>query len=94
MSTSRAVLLLGMHRSGTSAIARGLGALGVYLGDDFPRRAAGKSDRILGRQRRPLRSTNGSSGCWDSVGTMRRRSTAGRLSDAAFERCGAMRSAI
>jgi hypothetical protein len=35
MSTSRAVLLLGMHRSGTSAIARGLGALGVYLGDDF-----------------------------------------------------------
>jgi hypothetical protein len=35
MSTSRAVLLLGMHRSGTSAIARGLGALGVYLGSDF-----------------------------------------------------------
>ena len=35
MPTSRAVLLLGMHRSGTSAIARGLGALGVYLGDDF-----------------------------------------------------------
>ena len=35
MSTSRAVLLLGMHRSGTSAIARGLGALGVYLGNDF-----------------------------------------------------------
>jgi hypothetical protein len=35
MSTSRAVLLLGMHRSGTSAIARGLGALSVYLGNDF-----------------------------------------------------------
>jgi hypothetical protein len=35
MSTSRAVLLLGMHRSGTSAFARGLGALGVYLGNDF-----------------------------------------------------------
>jgi hypothetical protein len=35
MPTSRAVLLLGMHRSGTSAIARGLGALGVYLGNDF-----------------------------------------------------------
>ncbi len=35
MSTSRAVLLLGMHRSGTSAIARGLEALGVYLGNDF-----------------------------------------------------------
>jgi hypothetical protein len=35
MPTSRAVLLLGMHRSGTSAIARGLCALGVYLGSDF-----------------------------------------------------------
>jgi hypothetical protein len=35
MPTSRAVLLLGMHRSGTSAIARGLGALSVYLGNDF-----------------------------------------------------------
>lgn len=35
MSTSRAVLLLGMHRSGTSAIARGLAALSVYLGNDF-----------------------------------------------------------
>jgi hypothetical protein len=35
MSNSRAVLLLGMHRSGTSAIARGLGALSVYLGNDF-----------------------------------------------------------
>jgi hypothetical protein len=35
MSISRAVPLLGMHRSGTSAIARGLTALGVYLGHDF-----------------------------------------------------------
>ena len=35
MANSRAVLLLGMHRSGTSAIARGLGALSVYLGNDF-----------------------------------------------------------
>ncbi len=35
MPTSRAVLVLGMHRSGTSAVARGLAALGVYLGDDF-----------------------------------------------------------
>lgn len=35
MSRSRAVLVLGMHRSGTSAIARGLQALSVYLGDDF-----------------------------------------------------------
>ena len=35
MPRSRAVLLLGMHRSGTSAIARGLRALSVYLGNDF-----------------------------------------------------------
>jgi len=33
--TSRAIAVVGMHRSGTSAIARGLAALGVYLGDDF-----------------------------------------------------------
>jgi hypothetical protein len=33
--SSRAVLVVGMHRSGTSAIARGIAALGVYLGDDF-----------------------------------------------------------
>ncbi|HEY2475861.1 MAG TPA: hypothetical protein VGI19_13820, partial [Candidatus Cybelea sp.] len=35
MPTSRAVLVLGMHRSGTSAIARGVAALSVYLGCDF-----------------------------------------------------------
>ncbi|MBV8222572.1 MAG: sulfotransferase [Candidatus Eremiobacteraeota bacterium] len=32
---SRSVVILGMHRSGTSAVARGLQALGVYLGNDF-----------------------------------------------------------
>lgn len=32
---SRAVVVLGMHRSGTSAVARGLQALSVYLGDNF-----------------------------------------------------------
>src|ERR1700691_1801237 len=35
MPSSRAVLVLGMHRSGTSALARGLQMLGVYLGNDF-----------------------------------------------------------
>ena len=35
MPTSRAVFVLGMHRSGTSAIARGISSLGVYLGNDF-----------------------------------------------------------
>lgn len=33
--SSRAVLVVGMHRSGTSAIARGLKALSVYLGDNL-----------------------------------------------------------
>ena len=32
---SRAIAVLGMHRSGTSAITRGLAALGVFLGSDF-----------------------------------------------------------
>jgi hypothetical protein len=35
MPTSRAVVVLGMHRSGTSALTRGVQALGVYLGDNF-----------------------------------------------------------
>jgi O-antigen biosynthesis protein len=35
MPTSRAVVVLGMHRSGTSALARGMQSLGVYLGDNF-----------------------------------------------------------
>jgi hypothetical protein len=35
MSSSRAVLVLGMHRSGTSAITRGLQMLGVHLGNAF-----------------------------------------------------------
>lgn len=35
MRSSRAVLVLGMHRSGTSALARGLQMSGVYLGNNF-----------------------------------------------------------
>lgn len=35
MASSRAVLVTGMHRSGTSALSRGLQMLGVYLGNDF-----------------------------------------------------------
>jgi hypothetical protein len=33
--SSRAVIVVGMHRSGTSAVARGLSALSVYLGQNF-----------------------------------------------------------
>jgi O-antigen biosynthesis protein len=35
MHDSRAVLVLGMHRSGTSAFSRSMQALGVYLGNNF-----------------------------------------------------------
>jgi hypothetical protein len=35
MPTSRAIVVLGMHRNGTSLVTRGLQSLGVYLGDDF-----------------------------------------------------------
>lgn len=35
MPYSRAVVVLGMHRSGTSVLTRGLQELGVCLGDDF-----------------------------------------------------------
>lgn len=35
MPTSRAVAVLGMHRSGTSVLTRGLQGLGIFLGDDF-----------------------------------------------------------
>lgn len=33
--SSQAIVVIGMHRSGTSAVARGLAALGVDLGNDF-----------------------------------------------------------
>ncbi len=35
MPNSRAIIVLGMHRSGTSAFARGMATLGVYLGENF-----------------------------------------------------------
>lgn len=35
MPSSRAVILLGMHRSGTSAISRGLASLGIHVGTDL-----------------------------------------------------------
>ena len=38
-------VVLGMHRSGTSAITRGLTALGVELGDELMRPAAGNNDK-------------------------------------------------
>lgn len=35
MPPSRAIVVLGMHRSGTSVLTRGLQSAGVYLGNDF-----------------------------------------------------------
>jgi hypothetical protein len=35
MRSSRAIVVLGMHRNGTSLVTRGLQSLGVCLGDDF-----------------------------------------------------------
>ena len=35
MPSARAIVVLGMHRSGTSVLTRGLQGLGVYLGDRF-----------------------------------------------------------
>jgi hypothetical protein len=35
MKVSRAIMVLGMHRSGTSVVTRGLQALGVNIGTDF-----------------------------------------------------------
>ena len=31
----KAVIVLGMHRSGTSVITAGLEAMGVYIGDNY-----------------------------------------------------------
>ncbi len=35
MSSSRAIVVLGMHRNGTSVLTRGLQELDIHLGDDF-----------------------------------------------------------
>src|ERR1017187_2500875 len=35
MPSSRAIVVLGMHRSGTSVLTRGLQGLGISLGNDF-----------------------------------------------------------
>ena len=35
MPPSRAIVVLGMHRNGTSLLTRGLQSMGIYLGDNF-----------------------------------------------------------
>lgn len=41
----RIVVVLGMHRSGTSAVARGLKALGVELGEHLMPPAANNNEK-------------------------------------------------
>jgi len=45
MTKKRVVIVLGMHRSGTSAIARGLKALSIELGDNLLPPVEGNNDR-------------------------------------------------
>ena len=45
MKNSRLIVVLGMHRSGTSAITRGLQALGVQLGDRLQAPVEGINDK-------------------------------------------------
>lgn len=76
MPTSRAVLVLGMHRSGTSAIARGLATLGVYLGNDFldaqPENPTGywEDRNVVALDDRVLKELGLS---WDATGLIERR---------------------
>lgn len=69
-SSSRAIVVIGMHRSGTSAVARGLQALGVYLGNDFldaqPENPTGywEDRRIVELNERVLKALSLN---WDSV---------------------------
>ena len=68
--------MIGMHRSGTSAIARGLQALGVYLGNDFldaqPENPTGywEDRRIVDLNERVLKALRLS---WDSIKPVERR---------------------
>lgn len=45
MSDHHIIVVLGMHRSGTSALTRGLKVLGVHLGDDFIPDVVGVNDK-------------------------------------------------
>jgi hypothetical protein len=78
--SSRSVAILGMHRSGTSAIARGLQALGVYLGDDFldaqPENPTGywEDRRIVELNERALKALGLK---WDDVTPIDRRAFGG-----------------
>jgi hypothetical protein len=77
---SCAVVVIGMHRSGTSAVARGLQALGVYLGNEFldaqPENPTGywEDRRIVGLNERVLKTLRLR---WDSVDRIGRREFGG-----------------
>ena len=77
---TRAIVIAGMHRSGTSAVARGLTALGVYLGEDFldaqPENPTGywEDRRIVALDDRVLKSLGLA---WDDAAAIDRRSFRG-----------------
>ncbi|HYL27244.1 MAG TPA: hypothetical protein VEW74_05370 [Candidatus Nitrosotalea sp.] len=78
--TSRAIAIIGMHRSGTSAVARSIAALGVYLGNDFldaqPENPTGywEDTGIVERDDRVLKTLGLR---WDDVALIERRSFTG-----------------
>lgn len=80
MSSSRAIVVVGMHRSGTSAVARGLKALSVYLGTNFldaqPENPTGywEDKGIVELNERVLRALRLT---WDGVAPIARRSFGG-----------------
>ena len=80
MSWSRAIVVVGMHRSGTSAVARGLKALSVYLGRNFldaqPENPTGywEDKGIVELNERVLKALRLT---WDGVAPIARRSFGG-----------------
>jgi hypothetical protein len=78
--TSRAIAVIGMHRSGTSAVARGLKALSVYLGSNFldaqPENPTGywEDKGIVELNERVLKALRLT---WDGVAPIARRSFGG-----------------
>jgi hypothetical protein len=78
--TSRAIVVVGMHRSGTSAVARGLKALSVYLGSNFldaqPENPTGywEDKGIVELNERVLRALRLT---WDDVAPIARRAFGG-----------------
>lgn len=55
MQTPRALFILGMHRSGTSALSGAIASAGVYFGDDLLEAEAGVNDKGFWEHRELVR---------------------------------------